>query len=128
MIDFYLSSDGKHTVHVSVDTPEELNRLAPQAMALYDAVVNNYGNKAQMWQSVVNGKANGNGTAKVGMRINTVEQANEAVAPRCPMHNRPMRLRQGRLGPFWSCPERKPDGRWCQVTKDASEEADQASG
>ena len=31
MIEFYLSSDGKHTVHLSVDSTEELTRLSPVA-------------------------------------------------------------------------------------------------
>ena len=39
MIDLYLSTDGKHTVHVSADSPEQLNQLAPHAMKLYGAVI-----------------------------------------------------------------------------------------
>jgi hypothetical protein len=41
------------------------------------------------------------------------------------MHNRPMVLRQGRYGAFWSCPTRLPNGRWCTVTKDANEPAEE---
>ena len=33
MIELYLSSDGKHTVHVSADTPEQLRDLVPAAKA-----------------------------------------------------------------------------------------------
>jgi hypothetical protein len=52
MIELFLSSDGKHTVHVSAETPEEITELAPKAKALYDKIVESYGNKAQMWQLV----------------------------------------------------------------------------
>jgi hypothetical protein len=128
MIELFLSTDGKHTVHVSAQTQEEMMTLAPLAKALYQMVLKEYGTKAQMWEAVVNGKSNGqahgqaksNGLTHVGKRIDTVEQAREAVVPHCPMHQRPMVYRQGRMGPFWSCPTRKPDGRWCQVTKEVT--------
>ena len=44
-----LSSDGKHTVHVSAETPDEMIKLLPQAKLVYEAVVRTYGTKAQMW-------------------------------------------------------------------------------
>jgi len=53
MIELFLSSDGKHTVHVSAETPEELAELAPKAKALYEKVIESYGNKAQMWQLAI---------------------------------------------------------------------------
>ena len=56
MIEFYLSSDGKHTVHLSVDTTEELTRLSPVARSLYEGIVASYGNKPEMWQKVIAGK------------------------------------------------------------------------
>ena len=121
MIELFLSSDGKHTVHISAETPEEFARLAPQAQALYEKVLERYGTKAQMWQTAI--PVPGNGEAKVGKRIDTVAEAREAIAPRCPMHDTPMVYRQGRFGSFWSCPVRKPDGRWCQVTKDIAKPA-----
>jgi hypothetical protein len=68
-----LSTDGKHTVPVSADSPEQLNQLAPHAMRLYDAVLKSYGTKAEMWQEVVNGKANGANMLKIGQRIDTPE-------------------------------------------------------
>src|SRR5687767_272523 len=111
MIELFLSSDGKHTVHASADTPEQLNGLLPAAKTLYYAIVQEFGTKAQQRQETVYT----NGQAPVGKRADTVEQAREVVAPLCPTHKRPMRYREGRLGPFWSCPTRKPDGRWCQV-------------
>ena len=109
MMELYLSSDGKHTVHVSAETPEEMVKLLPQAKLIYEAVVRKYGTKARMWQ----GAGNGQPAEKV-----------EAEAPVCPMHNRPMAFRQGRHGPFWSCPERMANGGWCTVTKDADEPGD----
>ena len=116
MIELFLSTDGKHTVHVSADTPEQMTELVPKAKALYQAVLAEFGAKGQTAQA----PRSGNGQAQVGKRIDTVAQAQAAVTPHCPMHQTPMRYRQGRLGPFWSCPTRKPDGRWCQITKEVT--------
>jgi len=125
MIELFLSTDGKHTVHAVAETPEEMADLVPIAKALYEKVLEDYGTKAAMWQTALNGnghtngQAKSNGHAQVSKRIDTVEQARAAVTPHCPMHQKPMVYRQGRLGPFWSCNTRKPDGRWCQITKEA---------
>jgi hypothetical protein len=43
MIELYLSSDGKHTVHVAAETPEAMNKLAPYARSLYEQVLAQYG-------------------------------------------------------------------------------------
>lgn len=104
MIELFLSTDGKHTVHVSADTPEQMTELVPKAKALYQAVLAEFGAKGQTAQA----PRSGNG------------QAQAAVTPHCPMHQTPMRYRQGRLGPFWSCSIRKPDGRWCPITKEVT--------
>ena len=53
MIERFLSSDRKHTVHVSAETPEELAELAPRTRALYEKVIESQGNKAQMWQLAI---------------------------------------------------------------------------
>jgi hypothetical protein len=101
-------------------------KLAPVAKALYQKVLEEFGTKAALWQSVINGNGHANGQAKrnghapVIKRIDPVVQAQADAIPRCPMHQRPMVFRQGRMGPFWSCPTRKPDGRWCQVTKEVT--------
>ena len=120
MIELFLSSDGKHTVHVSADTPEQMATLVPHAMTLYQDVLATYGTKAQMWGDAIQNKGNGNGHTNgqttVGKRADTVEQAREIVAPLCPAHQTPMTYRKGRYGDFWSCHTRKPDGRWCNVT------------
>jgi hypothetical protein len=119
MIELFLSTDGKHTIHVTAETPEEMAELAPKAKALYHKVVAEFGTKAQMWQGTGNGKAKGH--APFGKRVDTVEQAQDAVTPRCPLHHTPMQYREGRLGPFWSCGRRKPNGAWCQHTQEVSE-------
>lgn len=116
MIELFLSTDGKHTVHVSADTPEQMTELVPKAKALYQEVLAEFGAKGQTAQA----SRNGNGQTQVGKRVDTVAQAQAAVTPQCPVHQTPMRYRQGRLGPFWSCPTRKPDGRWCPITKEVT--------
>ena len=58
-----------------------------------------------------------NGQAQYGKRVDTPEQAHEAVAPHCQVHGVPMKYRQGKRGPFWSCAERLPDGNWCNQTQ-----------
>lgn len=133
MIELFLSSDGKHTVHVAAQTPEEMATLAPVAKALYRRVLEEFGTKADMWQSAINGNghANGqvksnehsmsNGYAHVSRRRDPVTQVQEDAIPHCPIHRRPLAFRQGRRGAFWSCPTRKSDGRWCQVTKEVTE-------
>jgi hypothetical protein len=117
MIELFLSTDGKHTVHVTADTFAQMAELAPQAKAFYQKVLAEFGTKAQMWHAA----GNGNGHALPGKRIDTVEQAQEAIAPRCPLHHTPLKYREGRLGPFWSCGKRKPNGAWCNYTQDATE-------
>jgi hypothetical protein len=119
MIELFLSSDGKHTVHASADTPEQLKDLVPAAKVLYREVIREFGGKVQPLPEATPSTSNGH--AAVGKRIDTVAQAQAAVTPLCPMHKTAMKLRQGRLGPFWSCPRRKPDGRWCQVTQDVTD-------
>jgi hypothetical protein len=118
MIELYLSSDGKHTVHVSTETLEEIVELAPKAKALYDKIVETYGNKAQMWQEAGIVKTHTSALPVEPKRIETPQAAEAPVAPRCPVHDKPMKLRRGAYGTFWSCPTRNPDGRWCAVTKE----------
>jgi hypothetical protein len=117
MIELYLSSDGKHTVHVSSETAEGMANLVLEAKALYAEVVEQFGAKLPPAEHATNGQSNGH--APIGRRIDTVAQAREAVTPRCPRHGVPMAYRQGRRGPFWSCPTREPDGEWCRVTREA---------
>ena len=118
MIELFLSTDGKHTVHASAETFEELTKVTPQAKALYQKVLSEFGGKVQ-FRNGVNG-ANGNGQRPMGKRIDTVEQAREVVAPQCPKHEGAMVYREGRRGPFWSCPVRDLDGKWCKQTREMS--------
>lgn len=118
MIELFLSSDGKHTVHIAADTPDELAKLAPSARSLYQKVLESYGTKAQMWQAVTGAK--GNGEVKVNQRIDAPKGVIDADIPRCPVHGRAMVHRQGRFGAFWSCPTRQLNGSWCQVTQEIS--------
>ena len=74
-----------------------------------------------MWQEVVNGKTNGGNTPKIGQRTGTPELTALSEAPKCPMHDKPMVFREGKFGAFWTCHVRKPDGKWCQMTKEAGD-------
>lgn len=121
MIELYLSSDGKHTVHVSAETPEELAELAPKAKALYEKIIESYGNKAQMWQLAIDKEPAGLKNAK---EVPARAETRSGAVPICPMHNKPMKLRQGVYGSFWSCAVRNPNGRWCPVTKEVDSHSD----
>lgn len=118
MIELFLSTDGKHTVHVSAETPEELAKITPKAKALYQKVLSEFGGKVQFRSGINSPK--GNGQTPLGKRIDTVEQTREMAAPQCPKHRGPMVYRQGRRGPFWSCPVMEPDGKWCKQTREVS--------
>lgn len=114
MIELFLSTDGKHTVHVAAETPEVLEKLLPAAKALYQQVLAEYGAKGQPAR---NGQSNGhvNGQA-YGKGIVTPAPV-QAGAPLCPVHQAPMALRNGKWGPFWSC-NRKDNGNWCRVKQE----------
>jgi hypothetical protein len=122
MIELFLSSDGKHTVHVSADTPEQLRDLVPAAKVLYREVIAEFEAKCQAGAKAPSTTRNGhtNGQATVGKRVDNVEQAQAMVAPLCPVHQTQMVWRNGHRGPFWSCHTRKPDGHWCNVTYDVT--------
>jgi transposase-like protein len=122
MIDLFLSSDGKHTVHVSAETPEELAELAPKAKALYEKIIESYGNKAQMWQLAIDKEP---ARLKNAREIPARAENSSGMAPICPMHNKPMKMRQGKYGSFWSCAVRNPNGLWCQVTKETDSHGDE---
>lgn len=109
MIDVYLSSDGKHTVHLNVATVEESEKLLPDALRLYGLIVEQLGTKPALWEAVMNGKQsqNGNGHLSAG----TVP-ADES-APVCEFHQVPMTWQDSAYGRFWSCHRRNPDGSWC---------------
>jgi hypothetical protein len=122
MIELFLSSDGKHTVHVSAETPEELAELAPKGKALYEKIIESYGNKAQMWQLAIDKEP---AKLKNTREISARAEHSSGMAPICSMHDKPMKLRQGKYGPFWSCAVRNPNGLWCQVTKETDSHGDE---
>ena len=115
MIELFLSTDGKQTVHIQADTKEEMDKLLPYAKALYLKIVEELGTKAQMWQEVMNGNGKSK-QAPFGKRIDSVEQAEEALAPQCPVHQTAMKKRKGQYGEFWSCGIKLPSGAWCRQT------------
>jgi hypothetical protein len=104
MMEVFLSSDGKHTVHVEAETPDKLLKLLPQAKSVYEAVVRAYGGKGQEPR---HGEPKGDDDGELG-----------GEAPLCPVHKTPMAYREGRYGAFWSCPTRMADGDWCNCTFD----------
>jgi hypothetical protein len=118
MIELFLSSDGKHTVHVRSESVEEMAKLAPEAKALYVQVLEEFGTdaRAQAWT--------GNAVADKYLRVvksaDDETHAQEATAPQCPNHGVAMAFRRGRFGPFWSCPVKEPDGSWCPNTQEFS--------
>jgi hypothetical protein len=116
MIELFLSTDGKHTVHVTAETPAEMAILVPEAKALYQDVLHTYGTKAEMWGEVMNG----NGQAPAGKRVDTVQEAPALYAPVCPVHQKQMVLRTGRRGQFWSCHTHFTNGEWCKVTQEVT--------
>lgn len=113
MIELYLSSDGKHTVHASADTPEQLAALTPKVKALYEEILTRFGTKAQMWQ-----QPNGQSKPDAQGRTGGAREPEEDNRPICPNHGRRMIFRQGQYGGFWSCPARTSDGHWCRYTMD----------
>lgn len=116
MIELFLSTDGKQTVHIQADTKEEMDKLLPYAKALYLKIVEELGTKAQMWQEAMNGNGKSKQPASFGKRIDTAEQVDEVLAPKCPVHLTPMKKRKGLYGEFWSCGIRLQNGAWCNQT------------
>lgn len=107
MIELYLSSDGKHTVHVSADTNGSMDTLKVYAMELYAEVLSKYGTKPQLWAAAQNAHA-------PTERRGTKGRADDAPVPKCPEHQTPLQFRKGRYGDFWSCPTKLSDGTWCK--------------
>lgn len=118
MIELFLSTDGKQTVHIKADTKEEMDKLLPYAKALYLKIVDELGTKAQMWQEAMSGNGNGKNKqpASFGKRIDTKEQVEAVFAPKCPVHLTAMKKRRGQYGEFWSCGIKLQNGAWCKHT------------
>lgn len=117
MIELFLSTDGKQTVHIQADTKEEMDKLLPYAKALYLKIVEELGTKAQMWQEAMNGNGKSKQPAtQFGKRIDTPEEVEDLFAPKCPVHLTAMKKRKGQYGEFWSCGIKLQNGAWCRQT------------
>jgi len=111
MIELFLSSDGKHTVHVSTETPE----LAPRAKAPYEMIIESCGNKARMWQLAIDKEPP---RLKNASQIASKAENGDDQTPICPIHRRRMKLLHGRYGTFWSCKAYSAQDAWCKHTVD----------
>ncbi len=116
MIELFLSTDGKQTVHIQAETKEEMDKLLPYAKALYLKIVDELGTKAQMWQEAMNGNGKNKQPVSFGKRIGTAEEVEDMFAPKCPVHLTGMKKRKGQYGEFWSCGVKLPSGIWCKQT------------
>jgi hypothetical protein len=117
MIELFLSSDGKHTIHASAETPAELAEVGAKAKVLYEKIIGSFSDRTQMWQLAID---KGPARVKKAREIPPRAQNRRGGVPVCPMHSKPMRLRHGKYGSFWSCAVRNPNGLWCQVTKEVN--------
>jgi len=75
---------------VTGDNQDEIKAAGAWAKATYEAIVSRYGLKYEQYQ-----KNGGDG------------------APMCAIHHVPMKLVDGKRGPFYSCHERDSEGNWC---------------
>ena len=82
-----VSTDGKHTVRVTFEDPDEGDGAISWALGTY----------AKM---------------KKASQVQPVPVSAEK-APLCGDHGVPMERMNGRKGPFWSCHEKNADGSWC---------------
>lgn len=99
-IEIFLSTDGKHTVHVQAEEGK-VSEAYKQAKAIYDQVLTDYGK----------------GTVQ-----KVLEDTPKASVPMCPVHNIVMKLHPAGVSKktgkpysaFWSCPV-----EGCRETKSA---------
>lgn len=117
MIELYLSSDGKHTIHAQSETPEQMDKLLPYAKTLYKDIIKELGTKAEMWSGAFNGKGN--------HKLSSQDQ--HEITPLCLIHNKPLTKRVGKYGDFWSCGTHLDDGSWCKYRYSKDKLADKVS-
>jgi len=115
MVEIYLSTDGKHTVHISPVPVSEAGKVLREALGIYRAIVAQLGTKPRLWETVMNGKRPGHPTQAASNPI-----AGTGQAPLCQVHQTPLVLRQGRHGRFYSCPRQDERGQWCGYTQNAA--------
>lgn len=97
MFELYLSTDGKHTVHVSVDKIEDeatMMKVYENAKKVYQRLVEDFGTKQA--QAVKEYSKNG-----------------KEEIPVCAFHKKPMTKVIGQYGEFWTCRNKMDDGTWC---------------
>ena len=107
MIEIYLSSDGKNTLHLSAENTKELAKNLPFAKQLFRKMLDEYGTKVAMWSSVMNG----NGKSKEKPKQENLPHP----APICSVHGKALEYKEGPYGWFWSCTTRLENGRWCKA-------------
>jgi hypothetical protein len=113
MMELFLSSDGRHTVHVAAQTPEKLIKLLPRAKFVYEAVVRAYdGNSQKPANGEAKASASGPGDAN-GKHV--------GEAPLCQVHKTPVAYQEGRYAAFWACPTKTADGGWRNCTFEVKE-------
>lgn len=121
MIELILSSDGKRTLHVSAKAPQELAELAPKARILYEKIIESDVTKAPVWRIAIDHEPTRLRTARP---VSTWAKLYQSRIPICPLHKRPMKLRRGIYGSFWSCAMRDASGRWCTCTREVESARD----
>jgi hypothetical protein len=89
-----LSASGNHSVSISGNDPEALNKALEHGRQLL---------------------AHATGESATAH----VEAETQTQVPTCPTHKRTMSLQQGRKGPFWNCPTKDENGKWCDYKRDA---------
>src|SRR3954453_17586423 len=89
-----LTSDGKPAVSVTSADPDAAREAIPWVAQTYATLLKGARAMPRPATSVV------------------AEQAAEEP-PTCAVLHLPMTRMSGRKGPFWSCHERLPGGRWC---------------
>lgn len=95
--ELFLSTDGKHTVHIKADTDEGREKGGTYAAKVFDAIKAKYGTKQEQSAKAYNGNAH----------KEEVQQESKV----CPDHGVEMTSKQGKYGKFWS--HKLTDGTWC---------------
>ena len=90
-----LASDGKPAVTVTSDDPDAAREAIPWVAQTYATLLKD--------------------AKAIPVPATTrVPQPAALEPPGCAVHAVPMIRMNGRKGPFWSCHEKLPDGRWCE--------------
>jgi hypothetical protein len=88
-----MSTDGKHTVTVTIEDPAGTRAALAWAQATH----------AQLLQQ----------ETEMDELLAEAEHELDGSPPKCVVHHVPMVRVQGQKGPFWSCHQKNADGSWC---------------